>query len=79
MNSVHSYLAWHTLYNYFAEYFVTGYWRKIVVVLICELDITKEDYCDHVLSKRSCNVYRLLGSGVHVRTYVGTLTVLFLI
>ena len=30
---------------YFAEYFVTGYWRMIVVVLICELDITKEDYC----------------------------------
>ena len=29
---------------YFAEYFVAGYWRMIVVVLICELDITKEDY-----------------------------------
>ena len=51
---------------YFAEYFVTGYWRMIVVVLICELSI--EDYS---LSKRwSCSIYRLLGSGVHVRTYV---------
>ena len=38
----------------------------IVVVLICELSV--EDYS---LSIRwSCSVYRLLGSGVHVRTSV---------
>ena len=59
---------------YFAEYSVTE--NDSSIVLICELDITKEDYS---LSKRwSCSVYRLLGSGIHVRTYVGKLTISFL-
>ena len=40
----------------------------IVVVLICEL--VKRTTLSLSSNRWSCSVYRLLGSGVHVRTYV---------